>query len=297
MSRRVSYGGGVSAGQVARARTYWWEWDNATARRAQSVSADDVGSIGYQQDIALAYQLVGVSPSRWAPLADPAMGPPRETVVVPQSTTPTNVGLAMVVISGTATGRSQSTTNRSTQVARMQVLTAAGAGSSAVYRSQTSVLAYASSGGIRRRFVGVPGTVSASMRWYMGVMLGTFTGNVDPDTATHAVGIGCSGAADVNLQLYHNDGTGTCTKVDLGAAFPAATADTGYQLDLYTFDGSSWGYNVRNLNTDDEVSGDLSADIPAPNNVLLDMYYSSNNVDASAVSLDFSSLQVWQRLV
>ena len=40
------------------------------------------------------------------------------------------------------------------------------------------------------------------------------------ETLVNCIGIG-SDALDTNLQIFHNDGTGTCTKIDLGSNFPA----------------------------------------------------------------------------
>lgn len=139
------------------------------------------------------------------------------------------------------------------------------------------------------------------MRWCTGISSGTFSTNVDPNTLVSGVAIGCSGAADTSLQLYHNDAAGTATKINLasthGVTFPACTVDDGYALELYSFDGSTITYQVTRLNTGVYVSGTLSTDLPATTAVMLMLYYGSNNADAAVVSLDFAAAEWSQRLV
>jgi len=63
-------------------------------------------------------------------------------------------------------------------------------------------------------------------------------GNVDPSTQINCVGIG-NDTGDTNLQLMHNDGSLTCTKIDLGVNFPANTSGA----DLYRVYISFNNYN------------------------------------------------------
>jgi hypothetical protein len=53
----------------------------------------------------------------------------------------------------------------------------------------------------------------------------------------NCIGVG-SDSADTNLQIFHNDGTGTATKIDLGANFPAnrtagSALTTVYSIELF----------------------------------------------------------------
>ena len=85
---------------------------------------------------------------------------------------------------------------------------------------------------------------------------------------TNVIGIG-SDALDTNLQVFTNDATGTCTKVDLGANFPAnrtsgSALTTIYQVDIYNPSGStSVYYRVKNLETGNSTEGTLTTDLPA----------------------------------
>jgi hypothetical protein len=63
------------------------------------------------------------------------------------------------------------------------------------------------------------------------------------DTLLNCIGIG-SDALDTNLQIFHNDATGTATKIDLGSNFPAnrtagAAMTTMYSVSIYNDNNSS----------------------------------------------------------
>jgi hypothetical protein len=96
---------------------------------------------------------------------------------------------------------------------------------------------------------------------YAGVSL------VQVSTLTNVIGLG-SDTADTNLQIIHNDATGTATKIDLGAAFPAnrtvgAASTTVYSLILYNAPTStSVIYQVTNNETGAVATGTLSTNVP-----------------------------------
>ena len=87
-------------------------------------------------------------------------------------------------------------------------------------------------------------------------------------TLTNLVGIG-SEAADTNLQVIYNDATGTCSKIDLGANFPAnrtagAAMTTMYSILLYNAPASTEvNYRVINNETGAIAEGTLTTDLPA----------------------------------
>ena len=84
---------------------------------------------------------------------------------------------------------------------------------------------------------------------------------------TNVIGIG-SDALDTNLQVFTNDATGTCTKVDLGVNFPAnrtsgSALTTIYQVQIYNpVNSSSVHYRVVNLETNAIAEGTLTTDLP-----------------------------------
>lgn len=82
------------------------------------------------------------------------------------------------------------------------------------------------------------------------------------------IGIG-SDAGDTNLHIFHNGGTPTATKIDLGSNFPANKASAvangeAYQLYLFNeFGSNSVEYRVRRLSNGFEVSGTIVSNLPA----------------------------------
>ena len=83
----------------------------------------------------------------------------------------------------------------------------------------------------------------------------------------NCIGVG-SDSADANLQVFHNDGTGTATKIDLGANFPAnrtagSAMTTVYSIELFNASNSSSVlYRVVNKETGNSVQGTVSTNLP-----------------------------------
>ena len=83
----------------------------------------------------------------------------------------------------------------------------------------------------------------------------------------NCIGVG-SDSADTNLQVFHNDGTGTATKIDLGANFPAnrtagSALTTVYSIELFNAPNtSSVLYRVVNKETGNSVQGTISTNLP-----------------------------------
>lgn len=96
----------------------------------------------------------------------------------------------------------------------------------------------------------------------------TYSDSVLVNTLINCIGVG-SDSADTNLQVFHNDGTGTCTKVDLGASFPANRDNTNalttvYSIEIYNASGSSnVNYRVINKETGATATGTLTTNLPA----------------------------------
>lgn len=94
-----------------------------------------------------------------------------------------------------------------------------------------------------------------------------YSDSVLVSSLTNIIGVG-SDAADTNLQVFYNDATGTATKIDLGANFPAnrtagAALTTIYSIELYNDSASTEvKYCVRNKETGSIAMGTLSSDLP-----------------------------------
>lgn len=94
-----------------------------------------------------------------------------------------------------------------------------------------------------------------------------YSDSVLVSSLVNIIGVG-SENGDANLQMFHNDATGTATKVDLGANFPAnrtagAALTTVYSIELYNDSASTdVKYCVRNKETGDIAMGTLNSNLP-----------------------------------
>ncbi len=89
--------------------------------------------------------------------------------------------------------------------------------------------------------------------------------DTEPSTLLNIVGMGWD-AADTQVQIMHNDGAGTATKIPLGASWPKPTADrtSVYEIHIYAPPNSSnVYYTVLDLVNDLEASGTITTNIPA----------------------------------
>lgn len=87
---------------------------------------------------------------------------------------------------------------------------------------------------------------------------------VEPSASVDCIFVGAD-STDTNLQLMHNDSAGTCTKVDLGASFPARTAATNWYFAEFSCDPNAGtiSYRVRDLaGTADTGTQSVSTNLP-----------------------------------
>lgn len=95
-------------------------------------------------------------------------------------------------------------------------------------------------------------------------------------------------STDANLQIMHNDGTGACTKIDLGANFPANNPAAHYELVLFCApNGDAVGYRVVRLDTGAVATGTITTNLPTKNTMLTWHSYANNGGTAAAVILEF----------
>lgn len=118
-------------------------------------------------------------------------------------------------------------------------------------------------------------------------------GNTEPSTAVACVLLAYD-STDTNMQIMHNDNTGTCTKIDLGVNFPARTNATDlYRLELYcATNGVEINYRVTRLNTGDQTSGTLTTNIPTSSIALTLGFWRGNRSTALAVTKSFSQITI-----
>jgi hypothetical protein len=105
----------------------------------------------------------------------------------------------------------------------------------------------------------------------------------DPSAATDCIFMGCD-AADTNMQIMHNDNSGTCTKIDLGASFPK-TNNVFYRVVLEAApNASAITYEVTRFDSAASASGTISTDYPLSSQFLLPTIRFGNGNTASAAA-------------
>lgn len=90
---------------------------------------------------------------------------------------------------------------------------------------------------------------------------------------------------DTNLQIMSNDASGTCTKVNLGASFPANDPTAVYEVIFFAApNATTCQYRVKNLTTGSVTTGTIAdADLPPTTTFLAWHGYVNNGGTAAAV--------------
>jgi len=202
-----------------------------------------------------------------------------------------NMGLADTNV-GTVSNSGPSTTNARTWARRFAIISAASAGSSAETRTTAGVCFRGNAAGVGgftyfSRFS--TSTAVTEQRLLIGLLADTAAiANVNPSTLVDCVFIGYD-SLDANLQIMHNDSTGTCTKVDLGASFPSLTTTTAYTVMFYCVpNGSTIGYRVVNLGSGAVATGTLSTNLPTNTTILANHLWINNGATAVACEIESS---------
>lgn len=140
----------------------------------------------------------------------------------------------------------------------------------------------------------VAGLSNASDRSFAGLKVasGDVT-DVNPNTLTTVIGMGHNDATDSNFKIYHNDGSGTCTEVDLGSGFPIPTTNETdfYTLILYVPNpGTTIYYKVIDEKNGTSATGSVNSNIPDPATFLTAYAYTSVGGVSSVTTLGLFSM-------
>jgi hypothetical protein len=216
------------------------------------------------------------------------------TLLPSGAATPTLIGMPNTVV-GTAAAGTLATTNMRTSTRRTQVTSAATANSASEFRAAVNMFWRGNAAGLGGFFTvqrfAVNSTVT-NQRVFVGLMGATTatSASAAPSSLTNIIGVGWD-SADTSLQIMHNDASGTATKVSLGATFPSNNNTIVYELVLFApSNGSSVGYRLKRLDTDQDTSGSITTDLPANTTFLTHHEYMNNGGTASAVILDVISV-------
>jgi len=117
------------------------------------------------------------------------------------------------------------------------------------------------------------------------------------DTLLNCIGIG-SDALDTNLQIFHNDGSGTCTKIDLGSQFPAnrnaSPATDFFIFELYNEPNTlEVQYRVTSIqNAFYQTSGTITTNLPSNITLLTMQACRTSGASSNNCSFDYSQMVI-----
>lgn len=136
---------------------------------------------------------------------------------------------------------------------------------------------------------GIPprGNAVGTRRMFVGLYSSTAVPtDVEPSTLLNMIGVGFN-AADVNMRMMHNDGSGAATQVDLGASFPKPSAGTEvYDLAIFCAPGGTTiHWQVKHLVTGATAEGSITTDMPAAATMLNPYAYHSVGGASSVIGL------------
>lgn len=193
------------------------------------------------------------------------------------ATTITAEGAAALTATGTATAVNVAVTNIYTRQRALEYLvTTAATTAVAGFRDAVAQMFRGAAAGEGGFFIVVrwgpsTGVATTTNRAFVGLTSATTAPtDVQPSSLTNMIGMGWD-AADTNIQMMTNDGTGTATKTDLGASFPVPTADRtkSYELALFCAPGGTTVYwQVTDLGTNATSTGSITTDYPANTTLL-----------------------------
>ena len=216
------------------------------------------------------------------------------------STTVLAENIATGTLQGTATAVAVSTTSILTKKTRLKIGVSTPAASGICGYRSTSAFNIVGMGWKMAVAFGVSDTAfNSGARQFYGMTATTaslgISSTVTVESLLNIIGIG-SDAADTNLQVFHNDGTGTATKIDLGANFPAnrtsgAAATDFFVFEMYNpFDSMNVYYKVTSLENNVTVEGTITTNLPSDTTPITIQACRTSGASSNACSFDISQL-------
>ena len=216
------------------------------------------------------------------------------------STTVLAENIATGTLQGTATAVAVSNTSIQTKKTRLKIgVSTPAANGICGYRS-TSAFNIVSVGFRMCVAFGVSDTgYNTGARQFYGMTSTTaslgLSSTVTVESLLNVIGIG-SDATDTNLQIFHNDGSGTCTKIDLGSNFPAnrtsgAVASDFFVFELYNpFNSNTVYYKAISLENNVIVEGSITSNLPSDTTPITIQACRTSGSSSNACSFDISQL-------
>jgi hypothetical protein len=214
---------------------------------------------------------------------------------------PNPFGLVLQAVGTLSKARTLGGANRYLRIRKSRYASSASAGSGAGNRTNYAHWARGSSGNNHGFLVDT--IVGQNVNLNGGAYFAGLTAQVtalagNPSAMTNCCGIGydSSDSSTGNWYFMRNDGSGTATKVDLGATNAARATDMGFRLTMLMPPGSGTLYvRIVKVNTAALVlDTSYSSDVPAADIGLAWKHEAYNGAVASAVNVEFHSLMILQ---
>jgi len=211
--------------------------------------------------------------------------------------TVSTVGLALTA-TGTATAAATAATNRYTWIRKIEYLVTVAA-TTAVAGFYSTIANFArgtgTDGGFHYvcRFGPATGVTTATRRLFVGMAASVAAPtDVGPSTLVNVIGVGYENT-DTNIQIIHNDGAGTATRVDTGIVKPSADRTIAYELALFAPPGAAYvDYQFTQLNASTIFRGRIETDLPATGTFLAPRGYVSAGGTSSVIGLGLMGLYI-----
>ena len=251
----------------------------------------------YAADIAARTMLATIDATGVPNPLQPHLGFKSFVMLVPATSVAVATPIGMTTgVFGTATLRTIAATNYFTTQKRNAYVSAATANSIAGWRHAAAVFLRGNAVGVGGFFVTFRHGISdaslvATGRQFVGLLSSAIgPTDVDPSSLTTLLGLGCD-ASETTLSIIHNDGSGTATKVALGANFPCNTTSVDfYELVLYAPPNAAFvGYRVTRKNTGHVAEGVITTDLPSTTAFFQPVAFRGNGGTAAAVALDMGT--------
>jgi hypothetical protein len=137
-------------------------------------------------------------------------------------------------------------------------------------------------------------TIPANSRGFFGLLsaTGATSTSQSPQALTNCLGFAWE-SAETSFRFQNNDGTGTATRVDLGANFPTNSTTAVYTMYIYAFpNGSDVWYRIVREDNGSIAEGSVSTDLPSNTTFLTPHLYMNNGGTASACSFDCGGVYI-----
>lgn len=192
---------------------------------------------------------------------------------------------------GTASTPTTAATNVGTAARRWRVTSAATANAVSEERAATPVAFRATVGFTYTNRFSLS-TIPALARGLFGMTssTGALSTTQVPSALTNVIGVGFDSSTDTTFQIYHNDGSGTCTTVDLGANFPVNTTNLYTLIIRCGADDDRLYLRFVNESAGIAYEYEAATDIPTATTGLTVRNYMNNGGTAAACSYDCSGV-------